>query len=62
MYAVDQHVATVTLNRPERLNAFSQTMIDEFRSLWAEVRLDEVGGDIGSANATAPSANSPAKC
>lgn len=40
-YALADHVATVTLNRPDRLNAFNQLMVDEFRSLWARVRLDD---------------------
>ncbi|SHN40097.1 enoyl-CoA hydratase/isomerase family protein [Cryptosporangium aurantiacum] len=35
---LSDHIATVTLNRPERLNAFDQTMCDEFSRLWAWVR------------------------
>jgi enoyl-CoA hydratase/carnithine racemase len=35
------HVATVTLNRPDRLNAFNQTMCDEFEQLWSRVRTDD---------------------
>lgn len=38
---VADHVATVTINRPERLNAFNQAMVDEFRDLWARVRHDD---------------------
>jgi enoyl-CoA hydratase/carnithine racemase len=34
-------VATVTLNRPEVLNAFNARMLDEFEQLWAEVRDDD---------------------
>ncbi len=30
-YRLENHVATITLNRPERLNAFSAQMGDEFR-------------------------------
>jgi len=32
IYAVEDYIATITLNRPEALNAFSDTMIDE----WAD--------------------------
>lgn len=35
------HVATVTLNRPERLNAFNQAMLDDFAALWRWVRADD---------------------
>jgi enoyl-CoA hydratase/carnithine racemase len=34
-------VTTVTLNRPERLNAFNQRMCDEFSALWESVRLED---------------------
>jgi enoyl-CoA hydratase/carnithine racemase len=40
-YELAAHVATVTLNRPERLNAFNQQMLDEFEHLWAAVRNDD---------------------
>lgn len=30
----EDHVLTVTLNRPERLNAFNQATLDDFASLW----------------------------
>jgi enoyl-CoA hydratase/carnithine racemase len=35
------HVTTVTLNRPERLNAFNQDMLDDFAALWRWVRTDD---------------------
>ncbi len=34
-------VATVTLNRPEVLNAFDQRMLDEFADVWKRCRLDD---------------------
>ncbi|HXP54042.1 MAG TPA: enoyl-CoA hydratase/isomerase family protein [Streptosporangiaceae bacterium] len=34
----DDHVATVTLNRPARMNAFNEQMRDEFADLWRIVR------------------------
>jgi enoyl-CoA hydratase/carnithine racemase len=40
-YELDGHVATVTLDRPEVLNAFNQRMLDEFVSIWRDVRLDD---------------------
>jgi len=37
----DDHVATVTLNRPEVMNAFNRTMCNEFRDVWRRVREDD---------------------
>lgn len=37
----DDGVMTVTLNRPEVLNAFNQTMEREFARLWSEVKADD---------------------
>jgi enoyl-CoA hydratase/carnithine racemase len=34
-------VATVTLNRPDALNAIGQTMLDDFSRLWPWVRADD---------------------
>jgi enoyl-CoA hydratase/carnithine racemase len=37
----DDHVATVTLNRPQAYNSFNQQMCDEFSRFWHDVRLDD---------------------
>lgn len=42
LYEVDDHVATITLNRPERLNSFMETMTLEIEAVWHEVRDDDV--------------------
>lgn len=34
-------VLTVTLDRPDRLNAFNQAMLDDFKALWEYARLDD---------------------
>lgn len=34
-------VATVTLNRPQSMNAFNQVMVEDFARLWALVRSDD---------------------
>jgi enoyl-CoA hydratase/carnithine racemase len=35
------HVATITLNRPDSLNAFNRTMCDEMVKAWRIVKLDD---------------------
>lgn len=40
-YDVADHVATVTLNRPEVRNAFNTTMAEEFAGIWTRVRNDD---------------------
>jgi enoyl-CoA hydratase/carnithine racemase len=41
VYETDEHhVATITLNRPDLLNAFNRTMCEEMRSAWRLVKDD----------------------
>lgn len=37
----DDHVATITLNRPDKLNSFNRTMADELAAIWCRVRDDD---------------------
>jgi enoyl-CoA hydratase/carnithine racemase len=37
----DDHVATITLNRPHVLNCFNQRMLDEFAEIWRRCRTDD---------------------
>src|SRR6201986_2974244 len=37
----NDHVATITLNRPEQLNTFNRTMCEEMVRAWREVKLDD---------------------
>jgi enoyl-CoA hydratase/carnithine racemase len=41
LYAKENRVATVTLNRPEKLNAYSETMIHEILAALADARDDD---------------------
>ncbi|MEV6218641.1 enoyl-CoA hydratase/isomerase family protein [Nocardia sp. NPDC051833] len=43
LFEVDERdrVATVTLNRPDRLNAFDRAMCEEMREVWRRIRLDD---------------------
>ena len=37
----NDHVATITLNRPEQLSSFNRTMCEEMARAWREVKLDD---------------------
>lgn len=37
----DDHVATITLNRPDKLNGIDADMLEDFARLWKEVRDDD---------------------
>jgi enoyl-CoA hydratase/carnithine racemase len=41
LFEVTDHVATVTLNRPEAMNGFNQRMLEEFAVLWDTVKHDD---------------------
>ncbi|MGH7785910.1 MAG: enoyl-CoA hydratase/isomerase family protein [Candidatus Binatia bacterium] len=40
LFEVSDRIATLTLNRPERLNAFNQQMKDDLRQAWQRVKDD----------------------
>jgi enoyl-CoA hydratase/carnithine racemase len=40
-FDVSDHVATVALNRPERLNSFTEQMAAELATVWARIRDDD---------------------
>jgi enoyl-CoA hydratase/carnithine racemase len=37
LFDVADHVATVTINRPEAMNSFTKTMCEEFAGLWKDI-------------------------
>jgi enoyl-CoA hydratase/carnithine racemase len=38
LFDVEDHVATITLNRPDRLNSFNRQMTEDVATVWARVR------------------------
>lgn len=40
-FEVADHIATITLNRPDRLNCFNETMANEMAEIWGRVRDDD---------------------
>lgn len=41
LFSVSDHVATITLNRPQALNAFNGRMLEEMKSIWARVQAED---------------------
>jgi enoyl-CoA hydratase/carnithine racemase len=51
IYEVDEHVATITLNRPEALNAFNNKMAEEMTWAWETIReTDDIHAVVLQAN------------
>src|SRR5258705_13409074 len=43
---IDSGVAVITMNRPDRRNAFSQAMVSAMGAVLAQVESDEAGGCV----------------
>lgn len=41
LYELHDHVATVTINRPNALNSFDDAMMNEFAAIWSHVAQDD---------------------
>lgn len=41
LFDVKDHIATLTLNRPDRLNSFSRDMVEEIQHIWQSIRTDD---------------------
>ena len=41
IYEKQDHIATVTMNRPDKLNAFNAKMTAEFRAVWEAIDQDD---------------------
>src|SRR3989442_2629892 len=76
-YEVEDAVCTVTLNRPDRLNAVTSTMLGELREAWDRADADDAvravivtgagrafcaGADLGAGGATVVYRAAPARC
>lgn len=41
LFETVNHVASITLNRPNKMNSFNQQMVDEFAAVWKRVKEDD---------------------
>ena len=41
LFDVADHVATITINRPEAMNSFNRQMMEEFEAVWHEVKWND---------------------
>lgn len=41
LFEVTDHIATITLNRPEAMNSFNQRMLEDFRQIWNTAKEDD---------------------
>lgn len=41
LFEVTDHVATITLNRPQAMNSFNQQMLEDFSCIWDTVKTDD---------------------
>ena len=41
LFDVADHVATITLDRPQAMNGFNQQMLEEFSRIWDTVKADD---------------------
>lgn len=50
-YAEADHVATITLNRPQAMNSFNQAMLNDFEWIWKRIReTDDIHAAVLRAN------------
>lgn len=41
LFEISEHVATITINRPEAMNSFNRQMMEEFEAVWHEVKWND---------------------